>query len=215
MTAAQLVRILRRRWALVGLGLVLTCVGALLAASSRGVYWAQINVVFLAPKTSQARNNIVDTTDGVISTAGLIAYDLSAGNAPRVSLPDVTLYGEGLRQTARIDQANSGGQWAINFDQPALRIQAVNKSGSQAELAATRLAKATETGLKRLQAADKVTRPQLITTITAPTKPSVTYVGGSRVRALSASLVLGVSATLWLTITTDRLLLRRSRRAAQ
>ena len=53
-TAVQLLRILGRRWYVLLLVAVITAVSILLIHRVPGVYWTQVDVVFLPPKSANA-----------------------------------------------------------------------------------------------------------------------------------------------------------------
>ncbi len=126
MTTGLLVMLLRRRWYVVLVCLFLTA-GAMVGVHRRaGLYWAQVDVVFLAPKSPDFPNTIQQTSGSVIAMAGLVEAELNKGNRDA---------GDRLRRghPGRAGRArwlphrvpSTGGQWAPNFDRPVIDLQVI------------------------------------------------------------------------------------------
>ena len=76
MTTRLLLVILARRWAVALVGLVLTMGALVHVEQSHGLYWSQVDVVFLAPASARTPNRIEETTGSVIALAGVVATEL-------------------------------------------------------------------------------------------------------------------------------------------
>jgi hypothetical protein len=186
-----------RRWAalVVVLGLLITLAIAYRVARKPGVYWAQIDVVFLPPASSYNPNTLVSTSDGVISLAGVVGKMVDAHPvAARVVSPTVMLAHQGIRHGWSVTLPNDGGQWADNFDKPLLDVQAVGSTPAEVTGTVNRLVSRINLTLSGLQA--KVPQADRVTTELNPSQVQVFYDPGRRLRALVASLAVGVAVTV-------------------
>jgi hypothetical protein len=185
-----------RRWAalVVAFGLLLTAVITYRVVRKPGVYWAQTDVVFLAPTSSLYPNTLVNNSGGVISLAGVVGkiVDPKAAAAHVVS-PTVRLANQGIRHGWSVTLPNDGGQWADNFDKPLLDVQAVGSTAAEVSGTVNRLVSKINLTLAGLQA--DVPRVDRVTTKLSPSQVQVFYDPGRRLRALAASLAIGVAAT--------------------
>jgi hypothetical protein len=185
-----------RRWAalVVALGLLLTVAISYRVSRKPGVYWAQTNVVFLAPVSSLFPNTLVTNSDGVIALAGVVGkiVDPDAA-AARVVSPTVGLANQGIRHGWSVTLPNDGGQWADNFDKPLLDVQAVGSTAAEVSGTVNRLISQINVTLSGLQA--QVPQVDRVTTQLSPSQVQVFYDPGRRLRALAASLAVGVAAT--------------------
>jgi hypothetical protein len=185
-----------RRWAalVVALGLLLTAVITYRVVRKPGVFWAQANVIFLAPASSLYPNALVTNSDGVISLAGVVGkiVDPDAA-AARVVSSTVRLANQGIRHGWSVTLPNDGGQWADNFDKPLLDVQAVGSTAAEVSGTVNRLISQINLTLSGLQA--QVPRVDRVTTQLSPSQVQVFYDPGRRLRALAASLAIGVAAT--------------------
>lgn len=213
MTTTELFGILRRRWYVALLGLALL-VGALAYVASRpGVYWAQADVVILAPKSARYPNVIEQTSQSLISMAGLIERDVNKGIVPpATSTSSVTLAGEGVRDGHAIKLPNDGGQWANNFDRPVLDIQVVGPDPVAVKQKLSSLVDVVTQELKDRQDEQAVPLGARITASSAPAVPAVFYLSGSHTKALGVTLILGGGLIAMSTVGADRFLNSRSRR---
>jgi hypothetical protein len=185
-----------RRWAalVVAVGLLLTVAITYRVVRKPGVFWAQTNVVFLAPVSSLYPNALVANSDGVIALAGVVGkiVDPDAA-AARVVSPTVRLVNQGIRHGWSVTLPNDGGQWAENFDKPLLDVQAVGSTAAEVSGTVNRLVSQINLTLSGLQA--QVPRVDRVTTQLSPSQVQVFYDPGRRLRALAASLAIGVAAT--------------------
>ncbi len=177
------------------LGLAFT--GALLVHIQQrpGVFWTQVNVVFLAPKSSALPNNIQDTSNSVIATAGLVEQLLRTGRPiPEVSSA-ASLTGTGVYDGYWIRLLQSGSQWETNFDKPILEVQVAGPSAGGVTARAETLVRGIQSTLDEFQDDDGAADNVRITTLVSPARPSMHYSDGRRSRALGAGLLLGVLLT--------------------
>jgi hypothetical protein len=185
-----------RRWAalVVALGLLLTVAITYRVARKPGVYWAQIDVVFLPPASSYNPNTLVSTSDGVISLAGVVGKMVDPHPvAARVVSPTIVLADQGIRHGWSVTLPNEGGQWSDNFDKPLLDVQAVGSTAAEVTGTVNRLISQINLTLAGLQA--QVPRADRVTTELNPSQVQVFYEPGRRLRALAACLAVGVAAT--------------------
>ena len=88
---------------------------------------------------------------------------------------------------------NDGGQWANNFDKPLLDVQAVGSTAAEVSGTVSRLIGQINLTLSGLQA--QVPPVDRVRTELIPSQVQVFYDPGRRLRALAASLAIGVAAT--------------------
>ncbi len=108
----------------------------------------------------------------------------------------MTLAGLGVREGTAVRLPDSGGQWATNFDVPALDVQSVGADPRAVREALEVTTAEVVHTLTRLQA--DVPRRQRITWRLEPPEPSVVRRGGATPAALLVLVVLGagLGATL-------------------
>jgi hypothetical protein len=199
----------RRRWWVAMLGIVLTAAGGLLVQHAPGVYYQQVDVVFLWPQPPQNQENTFQYgSKTLIQTAGVVARAVGGREGATTASETATLVGQGIKHGWSVRLPNSGGQWAFDFEQPVLSIEAVG--ASPAEVTATTAVALARVNreLTALQAAEAVPRWLMIKTRMSPPTPLMQYGQGSRSRAVLMTLLVGT----FLTLTSIRLVDRRLRR---
>lgn len=213
MTTTDLCGILRRRWYIVVLGFALLA-GALHVVVSRpSVYWSQVDVVILAPKSVRYPNVIEQTSASLIAMAGLIEREVNKGvDTPATASASVTLAGEGVRDGHSITLPNTGGQWAANFDRPVVDVQVVGPSESAVRNKLASLVDTVEHRLAAIQAADQIPQITRITASSAPASATVFRLDGNRNKAAAATLLLGAGLIAVGAVGADRLLNALARR---
>ncbi len=117
MTIWDILRINRRWWVLVLIGLLLTSLATLIVRDHEGAYSGRARVTFLAPQPLRG-NALAQTTSSLIALAGIVAHTTGGpgGDAQSVS-DEVTLVGEGVTDGYSIRQPNAGGQWEYRFEE--------------------------------------------------------------------------------------------------
>ena len=129
MTIWDLVGATRRRWYVVVVGALVTLAAVAFAQAYPGVYWSQVDVVFLAPQSVRYPNNLTTSTDSLVTTAGAVERVIDeASDGPRTSSPSATLIGQGVFDGRSIRLPDSGGQWAHNFARQVLDVQVAGPS---------------------------------------------------------------------------------------
>lgn len=188
-----------RTWVIVLVGALLSAGVGVYMAKRPGVYWSQVQVLFVAPKSVANPNGLSVSSESLITTAGVVAKIVGSSPAgPSVVSDSVTLVGQGIKHGYGVRLPNSGGQFATNFDQAALDVQAAGTSAAEVTATLNSVISRIETALSKLQteagvAAVNLIRPQL----SPPTAP-LYYQAGSKTRALAITLVLGGGITMWL-----------------
>ncbi len=202
----EVLLLLRRRWYAALAGLTLTIGALALVQTYPGVYTVQANVLFLAPITPARPNALESSTSSVIATAGLVERLVNENGESSATSSLVTLAGRGVRKGTAIELPNSGGQWAENFDQPALRLQATGPSADSVAREFARLNARVAAQTVRIQQDYRVRDRFLISTRLSPAAPLVRYEAGHRKVALLVTAGLGVALSLVFTEFVDRLL---------
>ena len=206
-TAVQLLRIIGRRWYVLLLVAVITGVAILLIHRVPGVYWTQVYVVFLPPKSANA---LEDQNTSIVQFVAVIEREINgAGGSTHRASSSGTLYGEGFRSGWQISLPNNGGQWQNNFNRPALSIEVVDSSPEKVAEVAASLSSRVGRLAEQQQSEIGIAPGNHVTTIDSPSTPVVTYVQGSDARASIALAALGVVVGVLAAAVLDRMLLAR------
>jgi len=209
---SDVLRVCAERWYIIALGLGLTGVVAIAVLISPGVYFARTQVVFLGPPVPARPNKLDSSSDGLISTAGLIEREM---NATRTRIPatgaDVTLVDQGVYDGEQIKLPNNGGQWATNFNEPLLDVQATGPNADVVERRIDEMVAEISAILDRRQDEANADESNRITIMLSPAETQVRYMRGDRKRAVAVSIVLGGCMTVSAAVLLDRTLGRRRR----
>lgn len=188
-------RVPYRAWAVGVLGLWLTAVGCWHVVSTPATYWAQANVVILTPTPPGGVNTFQVTQTDAITMASVVQRELAGHASTRVAADDVSIVGQGLREGSWIRLVNNGGQWANNFDQPVLDVQAVGRTRQDAAQQMTAALNGVERALLRRQQAAGTAEERRYTATVSPPNVAINVSRGYRGRALAAMVLLGGGAT--------------------
>jgi hypothetical protein len=181
-----------QRWVVVLVCGALTGLLVFQVAHAKPVYLSQVRVVLLAPPSARL-NALGATPQSLIDLAGVVGRKVNGADAgPQVVSGGVTIAGEGIRSGYSVNQPNQGGQWANNFEDPVLDVQAVDATaeGSRAQMAVA-LGKV-EAALTAIQDEQGVAQADRVRTTLSPSTPQVVVKKGSNVRAVGASVAIGV-----------------------
>lgn len=196
MTVVRLLLASLRAWYIVLLGLAVTALAAFHVVTAPGVYYAQVDVVFLRPVNSFVPNSLSVTSSSVTATASVVQREVSGVPASsRVVSEQVTIVGEGITEGERVRLPNSGGQWANNFDRAVLDVQVVDSTEDAAQRRIDSLVKRIDESLVRRQREAGADPSTWIRTRLSPAAPTVHYLEGERRRAAAMTLVLGAGLT--------------------
>lgn len=205
MTTAGLLAALRRRWYVVVLGAIATVLVTSSVIRVPGVYWTQVDVVFLPPSNPNAGNVLEGESEGLIHFAAVV--DRAFNGEPhgaRLSSASASLYGAGVRDGYSVALVDTGGQWRSAFSRPVLSVEVV---GSDRDAVAADL-DAIVARIDRIVVDQQKKRgtptESWITTELAPSVPVIAYVSGSGTRALGGIGLLGAGLTLLAVGTLER-----------
>ncbi|MRJ76475.1 hypothetical protein GEV29_08010 [Aeromicrobium sp. SMF47] len=212
MTVLEVLRTLWHRRVLTLVGLVGVAIAMSLVAAHQDVYWSQANVVFLEPTTDQHPNSLTSASASLVATAGYVEKIVNAGGQKPATAANVTLLGRGVRDGYTVDLPDSGGQWSHNFEQAMLSVQVTGPSEAVVRARLDRLVARIRTVARDIQVTAGVPADDTIRTDLAPTNPGVNLAGGSRIRAVGATALLGLGLTVSAVLGLDRLAARRSGR---
>ncbi|MFF1879649.1 hypothetical protein [Leifsonia sp. NPDC058230] len=175
---------------------LLTGLAVAWVSHAQPVYLSQVNVVVLRP-ASVPLNAYTNTSQSLIDMAGVVARAVEGGDGAAQTVSDgVTLAGEGVRDGYAVQQPNGGGQWQYRFDQPFLDIQAVGSTPAEARRQMALALADVRATLDRVQDAQGVAAANRVRVNLNPLEPQLTVAGGSRVRAVGATALLGILITL-------------------
>jgi hypothetical protein len=205
MTFWELIRAFLRYWPVVLVGAICTAAAGLAAISDDGVYFTRTELLFLAPTSSLYPNALRTQSEDIIITAGIVAKRIvGPDQVTKFASPDVTLVGEGVRDGWSLRLPDTGGQWASNFATQRLLLDIVGPTRERVEEQQQALIDRVSDELRALQEASGVPEVAQVTAIAAPESTVIYHVGGSKVRALGVTAVLGVGATTAVVIVLER-----------
>ena len=205
MTVWSVVAALRRHLLIVACGLVLTLSCALFLVHRPGVYWSQVDVQFLLPISSENPNSYQFSSDSLISLAGVIGK--SVGVSPAHESPasdEVTLVGQGITSGYSVRLPNQGGQWATNFSEPLLDVQAAGATPDEVQETMQQVIQEIENSLAQRQDAAGVRPNRRVSTKVSPSDIPIYYGGGSDLRVVAATVIVGLGLTTALVVGLDR-----------
>jgi hypothetical protein len=204
----------RARYVVAVLGIIATLVTIVVTAHRPGVYWATVQVRFIAPTSAANPNTLPLSGDSIVMVAGAVGQMVNDNQGPRTSSPTVDITGLGIRDGWTVTLPNTGGQWANNFASPYLQVQVIGPTIAKVGANMTRLINEISVDLVALEKQSGVDPHNYIRTQLNPLNgPTYYYQGGSRVRAVVASLALGLGLTVGLVYATGAYTRRRRRRA--
>jgi hypothetical protein len=182
-----------RRWPVLLVGILVTLASCLHVMKLPGVYWASTKVYFLAPASVPQPNQLAPDNSATIPFAGLIQTQINDGSPKRgATSPDVRLVDQGVYDGWSVLLPDTGGQWASNFSEPALIVEA---TGPTPQVVTTRMAELLERISQLVkQDQDSASVPPLVrvTLNTSPATVDVQYSNGHRSRAVGIMVLLGV-----------------------
>ena len=203
MTLFDLATSIRRFWWLAATGLVLTAAVAVHVAREPGVYWAQVNVVLLAPAFPTSPNALSQTPTRVIELASVIQRAVAGVEGPHVVSDGVTIVDEGVRSGEAIRLPNAGGQWANNFNRPYVEVEVVDETREAATARLTQVLARVDRELETRQTIAGVASENRVTTQLSPSSPQISYTAGSPGRGVVATGVVGALLTFGAVLLVD------------
>lgn len=196
MTLRDLLLGMTRRWMLT-LGLVLLSTPLFAAvATTPSSFTGRVAVYFLQPASSREPNVLGNTRTSVISTASAVQRAVQGHPTTQVISDDVSLTDIGIQEGTLVRLPNSGGQWANNFETPALFVEAVDHDVEAVQARLTSATQEINTTLARMQRASGAAATTWVTTKTEPEVATVVEVSGSRKRALFYLSLLVIGAVV-------------------
>jgi hypothetical protein len=212
--ALRLMGACRRRWPVLAVGLALTGLSMMSVSSLPGVYWSQVQVVFLAPTSTLNPNTLTTESDSLVATAGLVEREVNLGHpSTATTSASVNLVDEGVRSGVLIRLPNGGGQWAYSFSSPVLDVQAAGGTPQEVRSLLDDAVYRISADLDRRQNESSVLVQNRIRLTVSPAEADIYYRSGDPKRAAAAVVLLGTGFTLAAITVTDRIMTnRRARR---
>jgi hypothetical protein len=197
MTVGDFLRSLLRRWPVAVVGILVTMAMCVITLRAPGVYWARSKVYFLAAPTTAQPNQIAPDSSVAIAFAGLIQTEIHGGvPLRRATSPDVTLLDEGIYDGWAVFLPDTGGQWAHNFSEASLIVEA---SGPTPEVVRARMTALIDQIARLARAredAANVAASARVSFAISPPLIAVQYSNGHRSRALLIIGLLGIGLSL-------------------
>lgn len=196
--------------------LLCVAMGAFGVAQARNVqtvYWGSTSVVIVAP---YLKGYLTPLGGDVIPLAGVVEKLLNNDrNAPPAVSPDASIIDRGIYDGVVADVPDYGGQWAKNYTNPMIVVQA---SASDPDTVTQRIAEETariDEILATLQADAGVSLRAEATSLALPPTPVAVQASGVASRAFLAAVVLSILGILIVPFGADRLAVayRKARRS--
>jgi hypothetical protein len=179
------------------IGLAASLLAAFIIFGNHGRYSTEIQVWFVAPKSTKNPNGLQISGDSLVMTAGAVRQMVIVTDPPRTSAPDVPLSGEGVKRGYSVTLPNTGGQWTNRFTNAYLDLQVVDASASAVTAKTRQLIAEINTSLAVLEQRENVAQVNQIRIQLVPSNGviPIRHEHGSRTRAILATLALGVGLT--------------------
>lgn len=198
MTVFEVLASARRSWAVLLAGLLLTTAAAVFVARTTGVYWAQVDVVFLGAVSEDRPNPLSYTSKQLVDVASVVQRDVTgAADQTQLVSPRVNLIDTGVKDGWWVRLPNYGGQWTISYDRPALDVQVAAPTAEAASVRMARLLAQINDDLDRRQDAAGVTAEHRVTTsVSPPPEVEIHYSQGPAKRGLMMTVLVGLGLSL-------------------
>lgn len=183
-----------RLWWVTLAGLLLTAGAIFQAVNVPGVYWGQVDVVFLRPPAAKSPNTLSHSATRVIEAASVIQREVDGVAGPRVVSDAVTLVDQGVTSGFSVRLPNAGGQWANNFNRPYLNVEVSSGTAEGARAELERVLDRIDQALADRQISAGVLPANRLTTLVTPA-PEVKYSAGLPRQAAAIVGLLGVGLT--------------------
>ena len=146
----------------------------------------------LVPKSVRNPNGLQSSSDSVIAAAGVVAIKVGSSTPVSAVSDNVSLVGEGIRSGYRVRLPNSGGQWANNFDQSLLDVQAAGATPAEVSATMQNVLDRINSTLQSMQSDAGSARANDIELALSPPTWPMYYQSGSRARTVLATMLLGI-----------------------
>jgi hypothetical protein len=191
-------------------GIVSTIGTAGYIAHRPGTYWSEVHVVFLAPLSQQNPNSLQAGSTSVVMFAGVVARVVGSSTPITTVSDSVSLVSTGVKHGYEVRLPNDGGQWANDFDQQLLDVQATGSTQQEVSNTMTTVLAKINATVTDLQTGVDVSKADLIYTSQSPPSIPLFYTKGNNVRIIASIGALGIAFTVAAVG-----LIKRSRRAWQ
>jgi hypothetical protein len=216
MTVEDFLRSILRRWPVAFVGILLTLALCVVTLRAPGVYWAWSKVYFLVPATTKQPNQLAPDSSAAIAFAGLIQTEVNKGiPLRRATSPYVTLLDEGIYDGWSVLLPDTGGQWATNFEEASLIVQATGPSAEAVRSRMNDLINQITALVVAREDAAQVSLASRVDLTMSPPVVAVQYSNGHRSRAEAIIVLLGVGLSLAACIVIDRVAQTRRPRGEQ
>ncbi len=196
MSIREFLRAITRRWPIILIGALVTAAAAVAVLREDGTHWTRSELVFMAPSSAFFPNSLQTRSEDLIITAGLVGKRVTGPDRTlKYGSTDVTLIGTPHDGDYWLRLPDTGGQWATNYGDQLLLLDVVGDSPDAVEELHDDVVARVRTELEAVQRAQGVAPVNEITMQVSPEALVVHQVGGSRIRALAMTGVIGVAVT--------------------
>ena len=198
----------RRCWPVLLVLIALAATVAWQVYERPGAYWASTKVVLTAP--GEAGDDFVSGTNRAVLLAGVIDASINEGRSlDRLTSPDVSIIDQQIYDGWVVSQPNYGGQWADDYREATLLVQASGPTERDVESRLSVLVGEIRTTLIGLQ--DEVGAPEaarVVATVTPADTQTYYAVGRNKIAAVGVAAI-GCVIALGVTHALDRVRQRR------
>jgi hypothetical protein len=198
MTVFEVFASARRAWAVFLAGLLLTTAAAVFVARTTGVFWAQVDVVFLGAVSENRPNPLSYTSKRLVDVASVVQRDVTgAADQTQVVSPGLNLIDTGVKDGWWVRLPNYGGQYTISYDRPALDVQVAAPTAEAASVRMARLLARINDDLDRRQDGAAVMAEHRVTTsVSPPPAVEIHYSQGPAKQGLLITVLVGLGLSL-------------------
>jgi hypothetical protein len=210
MTSDDVAQAVLRRWwvLLIALGVTVLLMRAL--APAPPVYWARYDLNLVAPDRSGEVYSRISAPPSVTALAGVLEVLLGGNDmGPQAATQTVPIFGLHNRTGVQVLAKDRGFQWSRDYV-AALAVQIAAPTADEVDRQAAALLDRARATLATVQDQYGVPRASQVT-LEEPSAIEIVRVYPAGTRAMVGLALLGVGLSLILTVTVDRLLLRRRR----
>jgi hypothetical protein len=205
----DLLALLRRRWPVTVIGVLLTVGVVALVALRPPVYYTRVQLTILPPAAVPGNAFTIETY-ALIGVAGAVAEVIGSPENGATDVPGTAeLTGTGVRDGFSVRLPNIGGQWSVGYEGPYLDVQAIGPTPEVVRGYVDDVRAQVDGLLLEWQTAAGVESTDLLRTQLSPTDPVILDSRGSPMRAIAIVLLLGAGFTVVADIGTDRLVARQ------
>ncbi|MGN6326418.1 hypothetical protein [Pseudolysinimonas sp.] len=197
MRARPLIRLIRPFWPVLLVAILVLAGGLFMVRADTGLWAGRVVLTAVAPSGGGTGRGLTAGGPTLVDFAALVERQYVGASQPdRFASDTATLVGSGVTEGSRVFLANAGGQWADNFNSPAIIVESVSHDRRRALRLLGDAISGLDDRAASLQEKAGVDPDNQITFLASPARPEVDLEHGSKARAVAASAALAVLAAI-------------------